>query len=113
MKYFLLILLTFFTTQIFAQSTILTDNNGDGIIEYKLVSDNNHTIEEGYYYNGMMYGTWKSYYPSGKLHMIAHFKNGLKHGTWYFYNENGKLTLEVVYKDNIKVSAVQHKYAEY
>lgn len=113
MKHYLLTLLTFFSSQIFAQSTILTDNNGDGVIEYKLVSDNDRVIEEGFYYNNKMYGTWKSYYPSGSLNMIAHFRNGMKHGTWLFYNEKGKLILEVVYRDNLKISAVKHEYAEY
>lgn len=108
----LLFLISFFVFQsLYSQTTEFTDNNGDGVIEYRLISQNGILLEEGFYFNNKMVGTWKLYTQDGKLQMVAKFKNGLKHGTWLIYDEKGRIKTEIVYVQNYKESAVEHKYS--
>ena len=108
----LLFLISFFVFQsLYSQTTEFTDNNGDGVIEYKLISQNGILLEEGFYFNNKMVGTWKLYTQDGKLQMVAKFKNGLKHGTWLIYDEKGRIKTEIVYTQNHKESAVEHRYS--
>lgn len=110
MKKLILLIFILIGTTLSAQTTQYTDDNGDGVIEYCLFADNGKKIEEGYYYNGQMYGTWRSYHKNGNLQTIAKFKDGVKHGKWLFYNENGNLIFEVTYERGQKILATEHRY---
>jgi antitoxin component YwqK of YwqJK toxin-antitoxin module len=107
----ILFLLSFLMFQsLYSQTTEFTDNNGDGVIEYRLVSTNGTLLEEGYYFNNKMVGTWRLYTNSGDLQMVAQFRNGLKHGKWLIYDEKGRVKTEIVYVQNRKESATEHRY---
>lgn len=111
MKNLLLFLLLLASQNVFSQRAIYTDDNGDGIIEYKLVNSSGQLVESGYYLNSKMVGTWTAYFPNGKKQMIAKYKNGLKHGTWLVYDNLGRVVTEVVYQNNQKIRATQNKFA--
>ena len=53
-----------------------------------LYYDNGHIRTEGAYFNGMQYGEWKGYYPSGNLSARANFKDGEQFSA-SFLNEDG------------------------
>jgi antitoxin component YwqK of YwqJK toxin-antitoxin module len=46
----------------------------------------------------LQHGTWKGYYPNGKLNYTGAFVNGKKDGIWVFYDESGKKFVEQVFK---------------
>lgn len=94
-----------------AQKAHYTDNDGDGVIEYVLVSQNGQVLETGSYYNQKKVRTWTSYHPNGGKQTVAKFKNGLRHGNWFMYDEKGLLVFEITYNEGKKVSASQHSYA--
>lgn len=110
MKTILIITLLFITSNLFAQKTIYTDNDGSGTIKYTLVDKDGKIQEEGFYFNKKRSGTWTRYSPNGKKIEVARFRNGQRHGTWFFFDETGKKTFEVVYKNNKKISASEHRY---
>jgi antitoxin component YwqK of YwqJK toxin-antitoxin module len=111
MKNILFFILVLFSTNIFAQRAIYTDNDGDGILEYTLQNTNGKVIETGYYYNGKMHGTWTSFYPSGKKQAVVKFKNGMKHGKWFFYDQQGRTITTVTYENDKKIMASQSQYS--
>lgn len=110
MKKILSVVFFMMFVSLYSQTTVLTDNNGDGIIEYQLVSKEGTTLEEGFYYNGKMFGTWRLYTTEGNLQMVARFKDGLKHGRWIIYDEKGRVKTEVVYNNGYRQSASEHRY---
>ena len=54
-------------------------------------------FEDGYkksiqqYLNGVDYGKWIFYFPSGKIETQGKFKDGMKVGRWKYYYESGKI----------------------
>ena len=107
----ILFLLSFLMFQnLYSQTTQFTDNDGDGVIEYKLVSTSGIVLEEGFYFNNKMVGTWHLYNDNGTVQMVARFKNGLKHGKWLIYDNKGRVKTEIVYVQGRKESATEHRY---
>jgi uncharacterized protein len=47
--------------------------------------------EEGDYKMGLREGTWKAYYPSGKINYVGKFVQGNPDGVHKLYYENGKI----------------------
>lgn len=113
MKQLLFICSILFSVNLLSQTSIYTDENDDGIIEYSLKSENGKVIETGYFLNWKMHGTWTSYYESGKVHTVAKFRNGLRQGKWRFYDDKGRLTLIVTFDKNRKIMATENKYASF
>ena len=110
MKKLFLVMFMLMSNYLFSQTTLYTDNDGDGVIEYTLIRNNGSIEEEGYYLNGKMVGTWTSYYTNGVINIRANFKNGLRHGSWTIYEESGKIKFEIIYKDGIREKVIEHHY---
>lgn len=111
MRYLFSLLFLILSISGFSQQSIYTDNDGDGIIEYKLIDKKGNSVETGFYYNGKMVGTWTSYFPNGKKQYIARFKNGAKHGKWLTFDTSGRVLYEIYYNEGLRVSATQHQYS--
>ena len=54
------------------------------------------------YVNGVLHGTEKSYYQSGKLKSIGHFNKGVLVGTVELYYEDGSIQARVNFNKGIK-----------
>ena len=65
-------------------------SEGDSVLEGKIP-----------FKNGVIEGSSKLYYPSGKLASVATFKNGKVEGVQKDYYENGKLKVELPFKNGI------------
>ncbi len=46
------------------------------------------------------HGTWKVFYPSGKIKEIRKYKHGDESGKWKMYNESGKYISKYLFKKN-------------
>ena len=112
MKQLFTTLFILFGLSSFGQNVTLTDWDNNDVIEYVKTSEDGTKIEEGHILAGEYHGKWISYFSSGEVRVIAHFKMGKKDGHWKFYNEEGQLTHEVVYEENRRVSAAQTRYFE-
>lgn len=51
------------------------------------------------YLDGLEHGTWKLFYPNGRLAETRYFKRGKKEGEYLAYWENGTKKLEYHFKD--------------
>lgn len=65
-------------------------SEGDSVLEGKIP-----------FKNGVIEGSSKLYYPSGKLASVATFKNGKVEGIQKDYYENGKLKVELPFKNGV------------
>ena len=65
-------------------------SEGDSVLEGKIP-----------FKNGVIEGSSKLYYPSGKLASVATFKNGKVEGVQKDYYENGKLKVELSFKNGV------------
>ena len=65
-------------------------SEGDSVLEGKIP-----------FKNGVIEGSSKLYYPSGKLASVATFKNGKVEGLQRDYYENGKLKVELPFKNGV------------
>jgi antitoxin component YwqK of YwqJK toxin-antitoxin module len=101
-------------------------SDGEKNAEWKFKSGDNS--EEGKYILGLRDGTWKSYYPDGKLRSkgswvqgnpdgehtvyyaegkvkeVQYYKNGIREKTWKKYDEDGHTILAVAYKNDKEIS---------
>jgi len=102
---FLLLLLFLFSFTSYSQTKIY-EGEKDGYMEYRLVSDDGRTLENGTFWEGKKDGYWYSYHKNGTISAIAQFNNDKRVGTWKFFDEEGELRGKVIYKDNRRVSAV-------
>lgn len=62
--------------------------------------DANSTVEEGEYINNKKEGTWKTYWPSGKLKSTITYKGNRPNGSYQVYYRNGQLEEEGIWKLN-------------
>ena len=85
-----------------------------GVIEdYKayLISEGDSVLEGKIpFKNGVIEGSSKLYYPSGKLASVATFKNGKVEGVQKDYYENGNLKRELPHKNGIINGIVKEYY---
>ena len=65
-------------------------SEGDSVLEGKIP-----------FKNGVIEGSSKLYYPSGKLASVATFKNGKVEGIQKDYYKNGKLQVELPFKNGV------------
>ena len=65
-------------------------SEGDSVLEGKIP-----------FKNGVIEGSSKLYYPSGKLASVATFKNGKVEGIQKDYYENGKIKREISHKNGL------------
>lgn len=71
-----------------------------GVVEnYKFLSGDSVLEGRVIFKNGLMEGTFKLFYPSGKIASIGKFKNGEKEGEQKDFYENGVIRLEILYKN--------------
>src|SRR5438270_12342095 len=92
MRKLFVILITFYSALIVAQTTPVNPN-GRNIFYY----DNGYKSSEGNMVNGKPDGYWKSYYQTGVLKNEGNRKNFELDSTWKFYNEKGKITKSIEY----------------
>jgi len=62
------------------------------------------------YVNGVLHGTEKSYYQSGKLRSLGYFKRGILDGIVTGYYEDGTIQVRATYDNGIKQGRVIHYY---
>ena len=56
------------------------------------------------YKNGMLDGTWKTFYVNGQLKNLTIYLYGKKNGIELWYHSNGKKQSEVLYENNKIIS---------
>jgi len=62
------------------------------------------------YVDGLLHGTEKSYYQSGKLKSLGSFKRGILDGIVTGYYEDGTIQVRATYDNGIKQGRVIHYY---
>ena len=62
------------------------------------------------YVDGVLHGTEKSYYQSGSIRSIGHFKNGILEGIVTGYYEDGSIQVRAIYDNGVKQGRVIHYY---
>ena len=62
------------------------------------------------YVNGVLHGTEKSYYQSGKLKSLGSFKRGILDGIVTGYYEDGTIQVRATYDNGVKQGRVIHYY---
>ena len=62
------------------------------------------------YVDGVLHGTEKSYYQSGSIRSIGHFKRGILEGIVTGYYEDGSIQVRAIYDNGIKQGRVIHYY---
>ena len=58
---------------------------------YKLSNDSKLVIQQTNYIDGLEWGKYYEWWPSGNKKTDGTYKAGLMHGRWKFFNENGKI----------------------
>ena len=97
MKLSLLLFLSLFSTQLWAQNQVNAEGRRTGhwVIKGAESSKPGYSdaavVEEGDYENGRKAGVWKTYYPSGKIKNEITFENGRPKGPYTTYYENGQI----------------------
>jgi uncharacterized protein len=103
---------------------VYTDGERNGDWTYT----NGDNTEKGNYILGLKDGTWKAFYPDGKIrfkgdffqdnpdghHVLfydngklmedRYYKNGMKTKTWKKFNETGETILTVTYREDVEIS---------
>ena len=62
------------------------------------------------YVDGVLHGTEKSYYQSGKLKSLGSFKRGILDGIVTGYYEDGTIQVRAIYDNGVKQGRVIHYY---
>ena len=62
------------------------------------------------YVDGVLHGTEKSYYQSGKLKSLGSFKRGILDGIVTGYYEDGTIQVRATYDNGVKQGRVIHYY---
>ena len=62
------------------------------------------------YVDGVLHGTEKSYYQSGSIRSIGHFKRGILDGIVTGYYEDGTIQVRATYDNGVKQGRVVHYY---
>ena len=62
------------------------------------------------YVDGVLHGTEKSYYQSGKLKSLGSFKRGILDGIVTGYYEDGTIQVRATYDNGVKQGRVVHYY---
>ncbi len=97
MKYLPLILSLFISSLVFAQNTTSPEGRkvGPWVITGAESSKPGYAddakVEEGTYENGRKVGSWKMYFPSGKIKSEITYINGRPKGPYKTYYENGNV----------------------
>src|SRR5690349_9988894 len=81
-------------------------------ISHKVTKWENGNIKsEGYFLNDtIMQGTFKGYYPSGKLETEVNYDNNKRNGLFVKYYESGTKKQVAHYKDGIKSGYTEEYY---
>jgi antitoxin component YwqK of YwqJK toxin-antitoxin module len=83
-------------SQVVVEPTIVSkqkinEQHGDGKVEREVArySDNSFAAE----------GSFKEFYPNGKIFIEGQFRKGRQEGEWKYYFENGQLNRKMTFKD--------------
>lgn len=97
MKKFVFFLLVLLSTSVVAQNALNADGRKHGPWVIKGVDSSkpgysdDAKVEEGTFENGRKVGTWKMYYPSGKIKSEITYDRGRPKGPYKTYYENGQV----------------------
>ncbi|MFN8242051.1 MAG: hypothetical protein U0X39_15030 [Bacteroidales bacterium] len=83
-------------------SRIATGQYSDGERNGEWKFSTSGLTEEGKYILGLKDGTWKSYYPDGRLRYKGNWVQGNPDGSHFYYHENGKVKEERIYDNGIR-----------
>ncbi|MEL6866456.1 MAG: hypothetical protein AAFP19_18670, partial [Bacteroidota bacterium] len=72
----------------------------DGRME--VFDEEQRLIEQGQFKEGLKDGTWKTWYPNGRLQSIRHWKKGEQNGWAETYDEKGELLTQIRFKHNLQ-----------
>lgn len=101
-----------------AQAANVTDESGYKQGQWKITGADKplpgygptQVIEEGFYKNNRKEGSWKKYYPNGKVEHVLNYLNGKLDGIATFYYKNGKKKEEGTWKKNRWVGEYKYFY---
>ncbi|MEM9327148.1 MAG: hypothetical protein AAGA85_15880 [Bacteroidota bacterium] len=93
------------------QSVKQYNDHGEVVGTVWHADENDRLVSKGTYVDGKMDGTYRSYYPSGRVKEEVPYTWGLKHGVERRYFRSGQLMEEVQWVDNEKLGW-QRRYAE-
>ena len=65
---------------------------------------------EGNYADGLKYGVWITYYPTGYINKVEEFHQGKRNGVFIEFDNKGTITSQATYKED-KLDGVNKKYA--
>ena len=83
---------------------IMKNNKLDGIAKYW--SEDGDLINEVEYFNGLLHGEWKEYYPLNKIKSSTQYKFDKKDGLQIIYYANGHKKSETFFVDGVKNSEI-------
>ena len=66
---------------------------------------------EGCYKNYSKDGTWRYYFPNGKIHRVENYKAGVKSGRFLSYDQDGQLSRDITYKNGHFFDTIKFFYA--
>ena len=104
MKKVLLLLLTFCSAFIYAQSTEPIFEKEGKMVKATYFHDNGEIAQMGYMLNGKLHGDWTMFDAKGSKIAAGSYVDGKRQGMWYFYE--GDMVKEVQFLDS-KIAAVR------
>ena len=99
---------SFITYKVIYKKTLTKDVFSKQIAVF--ASDTSKIALEKNYTNNYQNGIYKTYYPSGKLMVLAIFANAKMNGDYTYYDELGKILIKGKYKAGIKHGYWAYKY---
>ena len=75
----------------------IVNEKGERVGSWKNFFPDGKIQSEGNYFNNSKNGQWKFYYPNGKVEQIGNYRNGRENGQWNWYYPNGTLHREENY----------------
>ncbi len=97
-KYIIAFAVLFVSSMAFAQEVKPKLEKKGDLVEATFYHDNGEIAQKGFYKDGKLHGTWKSYDVNGKKVALGSYENGKKVGKWLFWTE--KTLKEVNYEDS-------------
>lgn len=82
----------------FCYADPLTPYTGKCIVMYR---NSSQIKAEMHYKDGLLDGSWTSYYVDGKIKQKGEYKGGMFNGKWESWSNNGSKLYEVHYKNDI------------
>jgi len=84
------------------------EKHGEWILKF---ADTGNVFEVINFYNGIVDGKYKEYYPNGKIRVEGYYDMGKKSKKWYYFTSDGMIFLTLKFKDDklIKINGKKIK----